>query len=91
MVQRKSGRGLTARKGIQMFTTEKIAELEQKGFRRWTRGSMDRMYINAANLGLVCTYHNTGSIKSACFAGYSISNSEAYRMKAAKTFVDVKT
>ena len=65
-----------------MMTDEMIYTLEQKGFNRWTKGNMDRLYINAAQLGLDCVYYNTGE---------SISNSEARRMKCAKTDIDIKT
>lgn len=74
-----------------MLTNEKIAELEAKGFKRWTKGNLDRLYINASQLGLVCSYYNTGNIRDAEFNGDSISNCEARRMKAAKTFIDIKT
>ena len=74
-----------------IFTNEKIMQLEGKGFKRWVKGNLDRLYINAAQLGLICTYYNSGNISSAEFNGRSISNSEARRMKSAKTFVDVKT
>ena len=69
----------------------KIAELIKKGFNRWTKGNMDRLYINAAQLGLVCSYYKTGNISGAEFQGESISNCQARRYKAAKTFVDIKT
>lgn len=71
--------------------SERIEELEQCGFKRWIKGNLDRLYINAAQLGLVCTYYKSGNISNAYFQGYSISNCEARRMKAAKTFIDVKT
>lgn len=74
-----------------MLTEERIKELEEKGFNRWTKGNLDRLYINAVQLGLVCTYYNTGNVKSAEFQGDSISNCQARRYKAAKTFIDVKT
>ena len=66
-----------------------IADLESKGFKRWQKNGMDRMYINASALGLTCTYYKTGSIHSAEFNGNSISNSEGYRLKAAKTYIDL--
>jgi hypothetical protein len=72
------------------LTEEKIARLEEKGFKRWTKGNMDRLYINASMLGLNCEYYNTGNIRSAWFNGASISNCEARRMKAAKTYIDIK-
>lgn len=73
------------------ITEERIAELEAKGFKRWTKGSLDRLYINAAQLGLIVTLYKTGNIHTAEFNGVSISNSQARRFKAAKTFIDVET
>lgn len=73
------------------MTEERIALLTTKGFRRWQKGNLDRLYINAAQLGLSCEYYGTGNIRSAEFQGNRISNSEGYRMKTAKTYVDVKT
>ena len=74
-----------------MLNENRIAELENLGFSRWTKGNLDRMYINAAQLGLVCSYYKTGNISSAEFQGESISNCQARRYKAAKTFIDIKT
>ena len=70
------------------MTNEMIEMLEKKG---WTKGNMDRLYINAAQLGLVCTYYNTGNIRTATFCGEAISNCHARKMKAAKTFIDIKS
>jgi len=69
--------------------TERIEELEAKGFKRWQKNGMDRMYINASDLGLVCSYYKTGNIRDATFQGDSISNGEASRMKSAKTYIDL--
>ena len=66
-----------------------IADLESKGFKRWQKGTFDRLYVNASVLGLECTYYKTGNISSATFNGEHISNSEGYRLKAAKTYVDI--
>lgn len=70
---------------------DRIEELEEKGFSRWTKGNLDRLYINAAQLGLICSYYKTGNISNATFNGVSISNAEARRMKGSKTFIDIKT
>ena len=69
---------------------ENLEKLEKLGFNRWQKGTMDRMYINACDLGLTCTYYKTGNISSAEFDGEQISNSEGYRMKSAKTYIDLK-
>lgn len=83
---------LTNVKGVKnMLNEKKIAELIEKGFNRWTKGNLDRLYINASQLGLVCSYYKTGNISSAEFNGNGISNCQARRYKAAKTFIDVKT
>ena len=49
--------------------TERIEELTAMGFKRWQKSGMDRMYINASTLGLICTYYKSGNISSAEFAG----------------------
>jgi hypothetical protein len=74
-----------------MITEERVNELLEKGFKRWTKGNMDRLYINAGQLGLVCQYYKSGNIRSAEFNGQSISNCEARRLQASKTFIDIKT
>lgn len=74
-----------------MMSDKMIERLATKGFNRWTKGNMDRMYINASQLGLACSYHSTGSIKNATFRGDSISNCEARRLKADKCYIDLKT
>lgn len=74
-----------------MMNEKMIEKLAAKGFNRWTKGKYDRMYVNAKDLGLVCEYYKTGNIHSATFQGEGVSNSEAYRMKAAKTYIDVET
>ena len=74
-----------------MLSEEIISRLEGRGFKRWTKGSMDRLYVSAAQLGLECTYYHTGNISRAQFNGRSISNSEARRFKGAKTYINVAT
>lgn len=73
------------------MTEQVIEKMVGRGFKRWTKGNLDRLYINASQLGLVCSRYNTGNIKHAEFNGDSISNSHARRMYSAKTFVDCKT
>lgn len=74
-----------------MLEESTIKELEAKGFKRWTKGAIDRLYINAAQLGLECDYYKSGNISAATFNGERISNSQAYRYQAAKTYIDIKT
>ena len=74
-----------------MMSDKMIGKLAAKGFNRWTKGNMDRMYINASQLGLACSYHTTGSIQNATFCGTGISSCEARRLKADKCYIDLKT
>jgi hypothetical protein len=78
-------------KSIGKKIIDRIEELEKIGFKRWQKGNMDRLYINASMLGLNYGRYNTGNIKWAEFQGNSISNCQARRMLSAKTYIDVKT
>lgn len=73
------------------MTTFQIIDLATKGFTRWTKPGMDRMYIDAGALGLSCEYYNTGNIREAHLNGKSISNSRARRLKEMKTYLDLTT
>lgn len=88
--QAEPGRQNPGRKGNKM-NESMIKELEAKGFKRWQKGNMDRLYVNAANLGLNCEYYKTGNVMYAEFCGETVSNCEARRMKASKTYIDVHT
>ena len=68
-----------------------IQKLEEAGFKRWTKGTHDRLYINATSLGLEYETYKSGSIRSATFNGEEISNSRAGRMLAMKMYIDVTT
>lgn len=73
------------------MTDKMIEKLEKLGFNRWTKGNMDRMYINAGELGLKTTKYNTGNLRSAIFNGEEISNYKANKLLAAKTYIDLAT
>ena len=68
-----------------------IAALEKKGFNRWTKGNMDRLYINASMLGLELTYYKTGNVSGAWFNGEEISNTRGREYKEAKTYINIET
>lgn len=72
---------------------ERIPELEAMGFKRWQKTgngkSFDRLYVDARNLGLDVSYYKTGNVSGATFDGYKISNCEARRMLASKTYIDL--
>jgi len=70
---------------------KQIAALEEKGFRRWTKGTMDRLYINAETLGLEVEFYKTGNVFSAYYRGEKISNKRGTEMKNSKTYIDIVT
>lgn len=69
----------------------KIRELEGKGFKRWQKHGMDRLYINCESYGCEFDYYNSGNISSARFNGEKISNSLGRKFLATKVWVDVDT
>lgn len=73
------------------ITAETIAKLEAKGFNRWTKGNMDRLYIDAKNYGAEFVYYNSGNIRSAKFQGERISNADGRRLNATKAYIDIAT
>lgn len=73
------------------MTNEMITRLGAKGFKRWTKGNYDRLYINAEQLGLELSFYKTGNISGAHWQGNSISHAEGGRMRYAKTYIDVQT
>ena len=74
-----------------MLNEKQISALEAKGFMRWTKGNMDRLYINAETLGLEVERYKTGNVSSAYYRGERISNSRGSAMAYAKTYIDVNT
>ena len=68
-----------------------IEELENKGFNRWTKGAMDRLYFNVEKSEyLDVDYYKSGNVSSAYLEGERISNAEAYRIMSVKCFIDLK-
>jgi len=68
-----------------------IKALEEKGFKRWTKGTMDRLYINAETLGLEVDRYKTGNVSSAYYRGERISNTRGSAMLYTKTYIDITT
>ena len=68
-----------------------IEELEKKGFSRWTKGGMDRLYFDVKKAEcLDVDYYKSGNVSSAYLEGERISNAEAYRIMSVKCFIDLK-
>lgn len=75
----------------QAENTIDVDALEKKGFNRWTKGNMDRLYFNIEKSGyLDVDYYKTGNMRSAYLNGERISNAEAYRLMSVKCFIDLK-
>lgn len=78
-------------KASTMTDEEKIATLEAKGFKRWTKYGKDRLYINAEKLlNLEIHYRKSGSISFSEMDGESISHGEAYRLIGSKIWIDLQ-
>lgn len=68
-----------------------IEALEKKGFNRWTKGDMDRLYFSLEKSGaLDLDYYKNGNLRAADLEGERISNAEACRLLAVKCFIDLK-
>lgn len=77
-------------KASTMTDEEKIAALEAKGFKRWSKYGKDRLYINVENLlSLEIHYRKSGTISFSEMNGKSISHAEAYRLLSAKIWLDI--
>ncbi len=75
----------------QSKNTIDIEALEKKGFCRWTKGDMDRLYFSLEKSGaLELDYYKSGNLRSADLEGERISNAEACRLLAVKCFIDLK-
>lgn len=70
---------------------ERIEELEKLGFRRWTKGDYDRLYISPEFLGLSLEFYKSGNVCHAELDGEEISHRKAEGLRACKTYIDVKT
>lgn len=68
-----------------------VKALEDNGFKRWTKETMDRLYINAEALGLEVERYKTGNVSSAYYRNERISNSRGSAMLYAKTYIDIET
>lgn len=68
-----------------------IEALEKKGFNRWTKGDMDRLYFNIERSGhMDVDHYNTGNISYAAIDGEEISHRFAGQILSVKCFIDLK-
>ncbi len=75
----------------QAKSTINIEALEKKGFSRWTKGDMDRLYFNIERSGhMVVDHYKTGNISFAAIDGEEISHRFAGQILSVKCFIDLK-
>lgn len=68
-----------------------IETLEKKGFNRWTKGNMDRLYFNIERSGhMDVDHYKTGNISYASVDGEEISHRFAGQILSVKCFIDLK-
>lgn len=73
-----------------MLRDDEIERLEDMGFRRWTKGDMDRLYIDADKLGLECDFKRDHEPCLGSWQGRRVSNADCRRIYYSKVWVDVK-
>lgn len=67
-----------------------IEALEKKGFSRWSKGNMDRLYFNIQKSGhMDVDYYKTGNISYASVDGEEISHRFAGQILSVKCFIDL--
>lgn len=77
--------------GMAKLSEKQIEALEKKGFRRWTKGDYDRLYINAWNLpGIVTNWKKKGK-KTITVEGEELSYGKSLDVTYAKIWIDLKT
>lgn len=74
-----------------MMTEKMIKALENKGFKRWTKGDHDRLYANPQNFGLEVEFYKSGYVFYAELNGEKISNNAANEIMRSTVYIDVKT
>ena len=75
----------------QAKNTIDVESLEKKGFNRWTKGNMDRLYFNIQKSGhMDVDYYKTGNISYAAVDGEEISHRFAGQILSVKCFIDLK-
>lgn len=75
-----------------MLNEKMIKGLEGKGFVRWTRGDMDRLYINPETaLDFEYDTNKSGHVSGAYLNGERISNSRGAALVSSKTYIDIAT
>ncbi|MGY0323560.1 hypothetical protein [Limosilactobacillus fermentum] len=74
------------------LTEEQVRALIAKGFIRWTKYDMDRLYFDLEKAGLLeIERYKSGRISYSEFQGEAISHSLASKLLGVKVWIDVQT
>lgn len=73
-----------------MLRDDEIERLDDMGFRRWTKGDMDRLYIDTTKLGLECDFKRDHEPCLGDWQGKRVSNADCRRIYFSKVWVDVE-
>lgn len=68
------------------MTNEKIKALENKGFKRWTKGDKDRLYIKVWKLPNVKTNYENGCVE---INGEELSRTKSNKVNYASIYIDL--
>lgn len=71
------------------MTNEKIKALENKGFKRWTKGDKDRLYIKAWNLPNVKTIWKKNGKKCVEINGEELSYTKSSEVNYTSIYIDL--
>ena len=71
------------------MTNEKIKALENKGFKRWTKGDKDRLYIKAWNLPNVKTIWKKNGKKCVEINGEELSYTKSSEVNYSSIYIDL--
>lgn len=71
------------------MTNEKIRALENKGFKRWTKGDKDRLYIKAWNLPNVKTIWKKNGKKCVEINGEELSYTKSSEVNYTSIYIDL--
>lgn len=77
---------------VEALTDEQIAQLESKGWSRWTKAGHDRLYFNIEDSGLIeIDRYKSGNISKSLLKGEKISHSHAGSLLGVNIYIDLTT
>lgn len=73
------------------MTDAQIAKLEKAGFKRWTKGDYDRLYIKAWKVDGIVTNWNKRGTKTITINGEELSYTKSAAVSYTTIYIDVKS